>query len=265
MSANKAKQTDRITRKFEELAESGKKGLVGYLTAGDPDIETSERNIRAAIEGGVDVLELGVPFSDPTADGPVIQEASQRALASGTTVLKVLKIVANIRKYSDVPVILFGYANPFFRYGYERICTDASKVGVDGMLIVDLPLEESGELRSHTDKHGLCLIPLIAPTTSAERARQILKNAHGFVYYIMVTGVTGVRAKVAVDVDGRIKEIRKHTSLPIAVGFGVSDGKQARIACEAADAVVVGSALVKAAGEGRLVELVKDLRTALGS
>lgn len=264
MQSKELKLMDRITKKFKELKKAGKKGLVGYLTAGDPDIATCERNIRTAIDGGLDVLELGVPFSDPTADGPVIQEASQRALAAGMTVVKALRIVSNVRRYSDIPVILFGYANPFFRYGYEKICSDALAAGVDGMLIVDLPFEESEELRCHMDKRGLCLIPLIAPTTSGERAGQILKDAQGFVYYIMVTGVTGTRTKVASDIDSRVQELRKCTELPIAVGFGVSNGKQAKMAGEAADAVVVGSALVQAAKDGRMAELVKDLRAALG-
>ena len=255
---------NRIISRFEELKKAGKKGLVAYLTAGDPDIETSERHIRAAIEGGIDILELGVPFSDPTADGPVIQEAAQRALASGITVEKVLGMVSNIRRYSNVPIILFGYANPFFRYGYERICSDGSKAGIDGMLVVDMPFEESGELRPHMDKYGLCLIPLVAPTTSGNRAGHILKDAKGFVYYIMVTGVTGARNKIATDISSRVKELRKYTALPIAVGFGVSNGLQARTVVETADAVVVGSAFVKAAKEGRLSELVKDIRGALG-
>ena len=255
---------NRISSRFEKLKKDGKKGLVAYLTAGDPDVETSELHIRQAIEGGIDILELGVPFSDPKADGPVIQEAALRALVSGITVGKVLTMVTNIRRYSDIPIILFGYANPFFRYGYERICSDASKAGADGMLIVDMPLEESGELRSYIDKFGLCFIPLIAPTTSGDRAGRILKDAKGFVYYIMVTGVTGARNEIATDISSRVKEIRKYTELPIAVGFGVSNGLQARSVVEAADAVVVGSAFVKAARDGHLPELVKDIRSALG-
>ncbi|MDD4870320.1 MAG: tryptophan synthase subunit alpha [Kiritimatiellae bacterium] len=255
---------NRIVKKFEELKKAGKKGLVGYLTAGDPDVEVSERNIRTAIEGGLDVLELGVPFSDPTADGPVIQEASQRALAGNMTVAKALKMVSNIRRYSNLPVILFGYANPFFRYGYNRICADAASSGVDGMLIVDLPFEESGELLPYINEHEMCFIPLIAPTTSGERSGRVLKDARGFVYYIMVTGVTGARKEIAGDIIRRVEELRRYTSLPIAVGFGVSNGKQARLVGESADAVVVGSALVKAAKEGCLADLVKDLRIALG-
>jgi tryptophan synthase alpha chain len=255
---------NRITKKFQELKKAGKKGLVGYLTAGDPDVKRSMKDIRAAIANGVDVLELGVPFSDPTADGPIIQEASRRALEAGMTVKKALKMVEGIRKESQIPIVLFGYANPFFRYGYEKVCRDAAKAGADGMLIVDLPYEESGELRVFMDRHDLFFIPLVAPTTPRARAAMILKNAKGFVYYIMVTGVTGIRDDVANDVAANLKELRKSTDLPVAVGFGISGGAQARMAAAPADAVVVGSALVKAAREGRLVRLVRELRKALG-
>ena len=255
---------NRITTTFEGLKKAGKKGLVGYLTAGDPDPARSLKDIRDAIANGVDILELGVPFSDPTADGPIIQEASRRALAAGMTVKKALKMVEEIRRESQVPVVLFGYANPFFRYGYEKVCADAAKAGADGMLIVDMPFEESAELRTFMDKHGLFFIPLVAPTTHRERASMILKNARGFVYYIMVTGVTGIRDTVADDVAANLKELRKSTDLPVAVGFGVSRGAQAKAAAAPADAVVVGSALVKAARDGRLVELVRELRGALG-
>jgi len=255
---------NRITKTFEDLKKAGKKGLVGYLTAGDPDMARSMKDIRDAIANGVDILELGVPFSDPTADGPIIQEASRRALEAGMTVKKALKLVEEIRKESQIPIVLFGYANPFFRYGYEKVCRDASKAGADGMLIVDLPFEESDELRVFMDKHDLFFIPLVAPTTLRERASMILKNAKGFVYYIMVTGVTGIRDDVAGDLTANLKELRKSTDLPVAVGFGISGGAQARTAAAPADAVVVGSALVKAARDGRLVELVRDLRKALG-
>jgi len=254
---------NRIDKKFAELKKAGRKGLVGYLTAGDPNPAVSERNIRTAIDSGLDVLEIGVPFSDPTADGPVIQAASQRALAAGMNLRKTLSLVSGIRRDYDLPIVLFGYANPFFRYGYREVCSDAVDAGVDGMLIVDLPYEESQELRPHVDKKGLCLIPLVAPTTSDERAGLILKGARGFVYYIMVTGVTGVRGKVAGGIARRIENLRRHTDLPVAVGFGVSNGKQAKAAAEGADAVVVGSALVQASVDGNLAALVKDIRSAL--
>ncbi len=256
---------NRIDKKFKELKDAGRKGFVGYLTVGDPDIAVSEQNIRTAIEGGVDILELGVPFSDPTADGPTIQAASQRALAAGMSVSGVLDMVRRIRADYDVPIVLFGYANPLFRYGYEKVCADALAAGADGMLIVNLPHEESGALTPHLDKQGMYFISLVAPTTSKERARTILAGAKGFVYYIMVTGVTGARVEVAVDIVGHVSDLRDCTDLPIAVGFGVSNGAQARKAAESADAVVVGSALIKAAQAGTLDTLVAEIRTALDS
>ena len=253
----------RIERQFAALRAAGRKGLIGYLTAGDPDAAASERDLLAAVRGGLDVLELGVPFSDPTADGPVIQEAAQRALAAGMDLEGVLRLTRRVRAETEIPIVLFGYANPFYVYGYERLCRDAAAAGADALLPVDLPFEEAGELRGHAEAAGLCLIPLIAPTTPEERAAAILREARGFVYYIMVTGVTGARERTAADVAERVAALRRLTALPIAVGFGVSNGAQARAAAQAADAVVVGSALVRAAREGRLPELVRELREAL--
>ena len=254
---------NRIETTFRALKKDDRKGLVGYLTAGDPDMGISEKNIRCALKNGLDVLELGVPFSDPTADGPTIQAAAQRALASGATVEKILGMVKRLRKDFNQPIVLFGYANPFFHYGYERLCADARAAGVDGLLVVDLPFEESGTLRPFADRNGLCLIPLVAPTTPKARARRILKGAKGFVYYVMVRGVTGTRNVLAEDLSERIAELRECTDLPLAVGFGVSSGRQARQAGLQADAVVAGSALVRAAREGSLKELLKELRMAL--
>jgi tryptophan synthase alpha chain len=254
---------NRIAATFERLKKEGRKGLIGYLTAGDPDTMMSERNIRDAISGGLDILELGVPFSDPTADGPAIQEAAARALAAGMTPRGVLGMVARLRRDSQIPIVLFGYANPLFVYGYDRFCADAAKAGADGLLVVDLPFEESGELRCHTESGGLCLIPLVAPTTPPERAARILEAASGFVYYIMFKGVTGVRASTAGDVAARVSALRKCTNLPIAVGFGVSSGEQAAQVSQGADAVVAGSALVRAAAEGRLKGLVREMSLAL--
>ena len=254
---------NRIARTFDALKRGGRKGLVGFLTAGDPDLQTSERNIREAIAGGLDVLELGVPFSDPTADGPTIQEASQRALAAGVCMRDVLGLVRRLRADHDLPIVLFGYVNPLFNYGYEKLCADAAEAGADGLLVVDLPFEESGELRPAMDAHGLCLIPLIAPTTGVERAGAVLERASGFVYYIMVTGVTGAREQLATDVAGHVEPMRRLTPLPIAVGFGISDGRQARAAAASADAVVVGSALVRAALGGSGAAFVRELRQGL--
>lgn len=253
----------RIEELFKRLGEEKRKALVGFLVAGDPDMERSERDCRAALANGVDVLELGVPFSDPTADGPVIQAAGQRSLAAGTTVSKVLALAKRLRRDFEAPIVLFGYVNPFFSYGYEALARDAKAAGVDAFLVVDLPFEESGEFRVHLDKAGLDFISLIAPTTPDERLGTVLKEAHGFVYYIMVKGVTGARTEVAADVAGHLARLKQHTRLPVAAGFGVSNGLQAREAARHADGVVVGSALVKAAGEGRLPVLVKEIRQAL--
>jgi tryptophan synthase alpha chain len=253
----------RIEDTFLRLKKKGRKALVGFLVAGDPDMERSERDCRAALANGVDVLELGVPFSDPTADGPVIQAAGHRSLEAGTTLSKVLEMAGRLRKDFETPIVLFGYVNPFFNYGYEALARDATGAGIDAFLVVDLPYEESGEFRVHLDKVGLEFISLIAPTTPEARLGTILKDARGFVYYIMVKGVTGARTEVAGDVAGHLARLKKHTRLPVAAGFGVSNGTQAVEAARHADGVVVGSALVKAATEGRLVELVREIRQAL--
>ena len=257
----------RIDDTFARLRDKGRKGLVGYLTAGDPDFDTSLADLRAAIESGLDVLELGVPFSDATADGPTIQEASQRALAGGMTVARALELVRALRRDHDLPIILFGYVNPFFRYGYQRLAAEAAEAGVDGVLVVDMPHEEADELCEHLARHDLACIPLIAPTTPVERASAILRVSRGFVYYIMVKGVTGARSELAVDVDEHVQRLRECTELPVAVGFGISSGEQARQVAQSAQAVVVGSALVRAARASRaaLEALVADLHNALGA
>ncbi len=253
----------RISETFENLRREGRKGLVGFMVAGDPDMERSESDIRTALDNGVDVLELGIPFSDPTADGPVIQKAALRALAAGATLPKVLEMVARLRHDYHQPIILFGYLNPFYKFGYEKVFPEARKAGADGVLLVDLPFEESGEVRPLLAHEGLDLIALIAPTTGNERAAMILKRASGFVYYISVTGVTGQRATVAVDIAEHMAALRQVTALPIAVGFGISRGEQAAEVARHADAVVVGSAFVKAAEEGRLAECVREIRQGL--
>ena len=254
---------NRIETAFATLKAEGRKGLVGFLTVGDPDLEQSERDIRTALDAGVDVLELGVPFSDPTADGPTIQAASQRALKAGVTLRDVLDLVARIRADYETPIVLFGYANLFFRYGYELVCADAASVGVDGLLVVDLPYEESNEIRQFMGPEGLHFITLVAPTTPEPRLKKILTDAKGFVYYIMVTGVTGVRTALVEGLQDRVAALRNATPLPIAVGFGVSSGEQAKAAAVNADAVVVGSALIAAAREGTLESLVREIRSGL--
>ncbi len=253
--------TDRMTDAFNGLKGSGRTALVGFLMAGDP--EASEDEIRGILKDGLDVLELGVPFSDPIADGPVIQAAGQRALAAGTTPARVLDLVGRLRKDSSVPIILFGYLNPFLACGFDSFCRDAARAGADGLLIVDLPFEEAADYRKIMKSHGLPLIPLVAPTTPPARARAILEDAEGFVYYIMVKGVTGARERVAADLGSHVAEIRKCTPLPIVAGFGIGNPSQARQVARCADGIVVGSALVEAAREKRLGSFVRELRAAL--
>ena len=254
---------NRIITTLDTLQSQEKKALIGYLTAGDPDLETSERNIRIAINNGVDILELGVPFSDPTADGPTIQAAGQRALQAGTTLKKILALAKRLRRSFETPIVLFSYANPLCSYGYERLCADAVVCGIDGLLVVDMPFEESEELRKHMKPHGLLLIQLIAPTTPLERAEAILAQADGFVYYILVKGITGTREQLDVSVGTHVAELRKRVNIPVAVGFSISNGRQAREAAAFADAVVVGSALVQAARDGKLAALVRELAEAM--
>ncbi len=254
---------NRITQTFETLRKQGRKALIGYLTAGDPDLQTSERNIRMALANGLDILELGVPFSDPTADGPAIQAAGRRALASGTNLKQILAMAARLRRSFKTPMILFSYANPLFRYGYAKLCRDAKRAGIDGILAVDLPFEESAELSGPMKHHGLLFIQLIAPTTSRERVRRLLAEADGFVYYILVKGVTGARKQLGISIKNNIDRLRTCTDLPIAAGFGISDAAQARAAARHADAVVVGSALVEAARKNRLSALVRQLAAAV--
>lgn len=235
----------RIERKFKELREKGRAALVTYITAGDPSIELTPDIVFRLEESGADIIELGVPFSDPMADGPAIQLASERALNSGTTLRGVLAAVRKIRERSEIPLILFGYYNPFFAYGLERLAADASEAGVDGILVVDLPPEEAGEFKVYADSNGLNLVFLLAPTSTAERIGMVAEHASGFVYLVSVTGVTGERPNFDYSLEPIIGEIRKNIRIPIGVGFGVSTPAQASKIAGLADAVIVGSALVR--------------------
>ncbi len=241
----------RIGKKFEELHGKNEKALIVYLTAGDPSLDTTKTLALALEQAGADILEIGVPFSDPTADGPVIQAASQRALKTGTTLTGVLRMVADIRRISQIPIVLFGYFNPIFAYGVEKFSASASEAGVDGVLVVDLPPEEAQELRVHTDRAGLDFISLVAPTTGRDRLKTILTSATGFLYYISITGVTGTAAPNIGDIAREVGIIRKLTKMPIAVGFGISNAAQAREIATVADGIVIGSAAVKLIDENR--------------
>lgn len=252
----------RIEKKFESLRAKNEKALIVYLTAGDPSLDATEKLIFGLEKAGVDILEIGVPFSDPTADGPVIQAASQRALKTGTTLASVLRMVAGIRQTSQIPIVLFGYFNPIFAYGVDKFAGAAKEAGVDGVLVVDLPPEEAGELRVFTDAAGLDFISLVAPTTGKERLKTILKSATGFLYYISITGVTGTAQPKIDDIAREVAKIRKLTKMPIAVGFGISSATQAKAIGTLADGVVIGSAVVKLIDENRnssdLVKIISD-------
>ena len=240
----------RIAQTFRRLKEKGEKALVAYVTAGDPDLDKTREILIGLKEAGVDILEIGVPFSDPTADGPVIQAAAQRALQKGTTLTAILDLIEDLRSFFDLPpVVLFGYYNPIYAYGTESFAKRAKDAGVDGLLVVDLPPEEAPELRRETDRRGLDFISLIAPTTPEERARQIARQAQGFIYYISVTGVTGTARPSSENVEQDISRIRAYTDLPLVVGFGISTPEQAEEFAALADGIVIGSAFVKMIAE----------------
>jgi len=264
---------NRIVDRFDRLKQQGRKGLVVYIGAGDPNLAATRELALAFDAAGVDVLELGVPFSDPLADGLVNQLAAQRGLESGTTPRQVLETVAAIRKTSQVPVVLYIYFNLLHRHGFKKFIEDAARAGVDGLLILDLPPEESENYETMMRDAGLCIIYLVAPTTPEERIELIVKRGTGFIYYVSREGVTGMQAKVADNIAPRIAKIRAHTSLPIAVGFGISNPEQARAAAASADAIVVGSAVVNQIAQHgkskelvpRVAEFVKSLATAVKS
>jgi len=263
-------KSNRITATLDALAARGRKALVPYFSVGDPDMETSRRAILAAAEAGADLIELGVPFSDPIADGRVIQASYQRALAAGSTLPRILDLVSDLRRDTDVPLVLFGYYNPFFRYGEKRLAADASAVGVDGILCVDAPPEESAGLLDACKSAGLHQIFLLAPTSNEERIRIVASMAGGFVYFVAVTGVTGARSASPVGIEGTVDKVRRITGLPVGVGFGISSPEQAVEVGRYADLVVVGSALVRSmheAGSDGAVEVCREfvggLRSAL--
>ena len=240
---------NRIDQRFADLRAAGQKGFVAYIGAGDPNLEATE-NIAVALDAaGVDVLELGVPFSDPLADGLVNQLAAQRGLASGTTPAKLLDSVANIRKRSQVPIVLYIYYNLIHRHGLAEFINVAAEAGVDGMLALDLPPEEADEYETLMRDAGLCSIWLVAPTTPEERIAAITARGNGFIYYISREGVTGMQQNVAANMEEATAVIRKHTKLPIAVGFGISNPEQAHQVAACSDAVVVGSAIVNQIAE----------------
>jgi tryptophan synthase alpha chain len=239
--------TTRIDRRFADLKKQGRKALVTFISAGDPDVETSAKILAGLPKAGADIIELGMPFSDPMADGPAIQASSLRALKSGASMKNTLKMVAEFRKSdSDTPIVLMGYYNPAYVYGVEQFLADAVNAGVDGLIVVDVPPEADDELCLPAIKKGLNFIRLATPTTDAKRLPAVLANTSGFVYYVSITGITGAATPQAMDVETQVTRIKKSTALPVVVGFGVKSPEQAKSLAAYADGVVVGSALVGA-------------------
>ncbi|MFQ5735915.1 MAG: tryptophan synthase subunit alpha [Thermodesulfobacteriota bacterium] len=238
------KKTGRLKETFARLRERGEKALITFVTAGDPDIPTTRDIILALERSGADIIELGIPFSDPMADGPTIQASSERAVAGGTHLPDVLALVRDVRKETGVPIVLFGYYNPIFSFGLKRFAREAARAGVDGVLVVDLPAEEADELKVELDREAIDLIFLLTPTSTEERMRLVSGKASGFIYFVSVTGVTGARAKLSTNIKTYVDRVRKFTGLPVGVGFGISSAKQAREVCRYSDGVIVGSAIV---------------------
>lgn len=267
--------TTRIDRRFAALKAEGRAALVTFVMTGDPDYDTSLAVVKALPKAGADVIELGMPFTDPMADGPAIQAAGLRALAGGQTLIKTLKLVREFRTGdNDTPIVLMGYYNPIYIYGVDRFLVDAKAAGIDGLIVVDLPPEEDEELCIPALKAGLNFIRLATPTTDDKRLPAVLNNTSGFVYYVSITGITGSAAPDAGKVSAAVDRIKRHTKLPVAVGFGVRSAEQARAIAENADGVVVGSAIVDAlcgsldkAGKAgpATVKAVTDLVSALAA
>ncbi|MEI2806102.1 tryptophan synthase subunit alpha [Albidovulum sp.] len=244
----------RIDRKFAALREQGRKAFVAYIMAGDPDVETSLALMKGLPAAGVDVIELGIPFTDPMADGPTIQLAGQRALEGGQTLQKTLDMVAAFRQGdSETPVVLMGYYNPIYSRGVDRFLADAKAAGVDGLIVVDLPPEEDEELCIPANRAGLNFIRLATPTTDARRLPKVLQNTSGFLYYVSITGITGAAAAQAADVAPEVARIKAATDLPVIVGFGIRSPETAKAIAGVADGAVVGTAIVKLVEERRPV------------
>lgn len=239
--------SNRIERCFTSLAEQGRAALIPFVTAGDPDPDWTVDVLHALVDGGADILEIGVPFSDPTADGPVIQQASERAIARGVSLVRVLDMVRAFRaRDSNTPVVLMGYLNPIERYGYASFARDAAAAGVDGILLVDCPPEEMSVLRADLDEHGVCPVCLVAPTTTETRMTAIAGQAAGYLYYVSFKGITGANRLDAGALAEPLERLRRHSDLPLAVGFGIKDAASAAAVAGLADGVVIGSALVAA-------------------
>ena len=257
----------RIADGFTDLKRAGKKGFIPFITAGDPDLATTEKLLVTLAQSGATLIELGVPFSDPMADGPVIQRASERALKNNFGLQEILDLVARARKQIDIPIILFSYYNPLFQFGLKRLAVAAKDAGVDGVLVTDLSPEESGEFERELRTRDLDMIFLVAPTSTDERLKLVAERASGFIYAVSRAGVTGTRESVSAEAEKLVNRVRKCSELPVAVGFGISNAEQVKDVHRYADAVVVGSAIVaemeRLGSSPELVERISEFLTEL--
>jgi tryptophan synthase alpha chain len=259
---------NRISEKFENLRSQGKKALIAFITGGDPNIETTEKLILAMEEAGADIIEIGIPFSDPVAEGAVIQAASARALESGTTTDKLFAMAERLRNKTEIPLLFMTYANPIFTYGKERFMARCAAVGIDGIIVPDVPYEEKDEFENECNRHGIFLISLIAPT-SGERAKKIAADSKGFLYCVSSLGVTGTRDSINTSIAAVIAQAKKTAATPCAVGFGISTPRQAREMAAISDGIIVGSAIVKLIAEhlensvAPLKRLISELKEAI--
>lgn len=256
----------RIEETFRKLKKKGKKAFIPYIMAGDPSLERTKGVVLLFEECGADIVELGVPFTDPLADGPTIQRASERALEAGVTLRKVVAFVKDLRKSTQIPIVLMTYYNPVFKYGDESFIRDAKDAGVNGVIVPDLPPDEAASFTVASRKAGLDTIFLLAPTSTPDRIKRVAKQSRGFIYYVSITGITGSRLLLDGSMETVISEIREHTNKPIAVGFGVSTPEEASVVSKVADGVIVGSAIVKRLNESpeQLKRYVTSLREAIG-
>lgn len=265
--------TSRLDRTFAQLRQKGEQALIAYVMAGDPSLEVTEQLVVELERAGADIIELGVPFSDPIADGPVIQQAAERALRSGTSLRKILPMVTRLRTKTQIPLVLMAYYNNIHAFGPERFCHEAVQAGVDGLIVPDMPPDEAGPLKGPAAAAGLQLIFLLAPTSTADRRKFVARQSQGFVYYVSLTGITGAKLLNVADVGKNVEKIRKVTQVPVAVGFGVATPEDAANVAAIADGVIVGSAIVKqiAAHQQKpdmvkqVAEFVRSLKTAMNA
>ncbi len=256
---------NRIERVFRKLRKDDKKAFIPYVMAGDPSLERTRETVLLLEKCGADLIELGVPFTDPVADGPTIQRAAERALEAGVTLRKVVGLVKELRKETRIPLVLMTYYNPVFKYGLEDFVRDAVDSGVDGMIIPDLPPDEAGELLGLTNPDTLAIIFLVAPTTTGQRIRKIARASRGFIYYVSITGITGARLSPDASLKESIESVRRTARKPVAVGFGISTPEEAKRVSGFADGVIVGSAIVKRLHESRegIEEFLLEMRRAI--